>query len=47
MASPNAVEFPLLQYAQERNLRLRRQLANFIQEDGASFRQLKPAQAPL
>ena len=47
LASAHALEFPLLQNAQQRDLSFRGQLADFIQKDGASFGQLEPAEAPL
>src|SRR5262245_42650951 len=47
LRSADTLEFPLLQNAQEGNLRFRRQLTDFIQEDRASLCKLKPAQALL
>src|SRR4029079_17205339 len=40
-------DFPLLQHAQERDLRLRGEVANFIQEDGAAVGGFEPPLPPL
>src|SRR4029077_11039062 len=47
LSSTNPVKFPLLQHAQERNLRLRWKLPDFIEEERATIREFKAAQAPL
>src|SRR5438270_5147114 len=43
----DALERPLLQYAQKRHLHLRRQLAHFVEKDRSSRSQLETADAPL
>src|SRR5262249_23615773 len=47
LGSTDALELALLQHAQQSNLRLRRQLANLIQEERAAFRKLETTEAPL
>src|SRR3954470_1724758 len=42
---PDALEFSLLQHAQELHLDLRSEIANLIEEDRAAVRQLEPALA--
>src|SRR5229473_1350709 len=46
-SSTDTFEFMFLQNMQERDLGLGRQLSDFIEEDRASFGQLKAPQAPL
>src|SRR5260370_36783400 len=46
-SSTDTFEFMFLQNTQESDLRLGRKLSDFIEEDGASFGQLKAPQAPL
>ena len=41
----DALELVLLQYAQERYLRFRRQITNFVQKNCAAMRELEPADA--
>ena len=45
--STDALEFPLLKNPQKSGLRFRRNLSDFIEEDGPSLGQFKPAQTPL
>src|ERR1700721_3353619 len=47
MAASNSLARPFLQNAQEGNLSLHREFADFIQEDGAALSKLEPAEAPL
>ena len=43
----DTLELALLQDAKQRDLRLHRQVADFVEEDGAAVRQLEAAEAPL
>ena len=43
----DALEFPFLQHAQQRDLRVGQEFADFVQEDGAPVRQFEPAQPAL
>jgi hypothetical protein len=45
--SPHALKIALLKDAQQGDLRLRRNVADFIQEDRSAICQLKAAQMPL
>src|SRR5262249_12396469 len=45
LARPHRLELLLLQHPQQLDLRLERQLADLVQEDGASMRQLETAHA--
>ena len=45
--SSNTLELPLLQDAEQRDLRLRRKFSDFVQEDCSSLGELEPAEAPL
>src|ERR1700688_3720608 len=47
LIATHPLKLPLLQNTQQRNLSFRGQLTDFIKKEGASFRQLEPAQAPL
>ena len=47
MITPHPLEFFLLQYPQECDLRFHRQFADFIQEQCPAIRGFKPAQPPL
>src|SRR5689334_22475138 len=42
--SPDALEFALLQYSQERDLRILRKFAHFVQENRPAVGQLETAQ---
>ena len=44
---PDALELALLQHPQQRDLRLRRQLADLVEEERAAVGQLEAAGAPL
>ena len=46
-SSTDTLKFVLLQNTQQSNLGFGRKLSDFVQEDRASFCQLKAAQAPL
>jgi hypothetical protein len=47
MTAADAFKFPLLQHAQERHLRLNREVADLVQEDGAAMGRFKAPQPPL
>ena len=47
MITAHPLEFPLLQYPQERDLRFHREIANFIQEERAAVSGFKPSHTPL
>src|SRR5712671_2327569 len=47
MTAADAFDFPLLQHAQQRDLRLGGQVADFIEENGAAVGGLEPSQASL
>src|SRR5215831_14044909 len=47
MIAPHALKFPLLQYSQERDLRLYRKITDFIQEQRAPVCGFKPPGPPL
>src|SRR3989442_14979139 len=47
LVAPDALEFALLQHAQERYLRLGREVADLVQEDGAAMGRFKAPQPPL
>ena len=46
-APADALELALLQDAQQRDLRLHRQLADLVEEDGPAVGELEAAEAPL
>ena len=47
LAAADAFKFPLLQHAQERDLRLGREVADLVQEDRAAMGRFKTPQPPL
>src|SRR5215470_13109706 len=47
MITPNPLKFPLLQYTQERDLRLHRKFADFVQKQRAAISGLEPSDSPL
>src|SRR5258708_38414376 len=47
LRAADAFEFTFLQYPQECNLSVQRQLADFVEENGSSVRQFKSTAAPL
>src|SRR5688572_27205352 len=44
LRSSNTFEFPFLEYSQERDLRLRQEFTNFVQENRSAIGQFKTAQ---
>src|SRR6185436_19042495 len=47
MTAADALDLSLLEYPEQRDLRLRGQLADFIEEDGAAIRGFEAAEAAL
>jgi hypothetical protein len=47
LVAADPFKFPLLQHAQERDLRLSREVADLVQEDGATMGRFKATQPPL
>src|SRR5262249_43057258 len=47
MIASHALEFALLEHAQQHALRFHRELADFIQEESAAVRGFKPSETPL
>ena len=47
LPSPDSLQFPFLQYPQERDLRIGQKFAHFIEENRPTVGQFKTAKSPL